>query len=86
MPRIEVKYNGRTGAAVGSRTAGLVADNRFHLGRLINLDGEAGVVNCVVRRDYVQSHNVGHNRPTCGRGAAENQAKGSGDRENGGES
>jgi hypothetical protein len=49
MPRIEVKCNGRAGAAAGSRAAGLVADDRVQLDWLIDLDSEAGLVYCVVR-------------------------------------
>jgi hypothetical protein len=85
MPRIEVKYDGRAGAALSSRAAGLVADNRVHLDWLINLDSEAGVVNYVVRRDHIQSHDLRNNRLACERGAADNAAKNPGDRDNGGD-
>ena len=84
-PRIEVKDDGRAGAALDSRAPGLVADHRADLDWLINLDSEAGVANYVVRRDHIQSHDLRNNRLACERGAADDQAKGPGDRDNGGD-
>jgi hypothetical protein len=83
--RIEVKHNRSALAALTPRGAGLVADHCADLDWLINLDSETGVANVVVRRDHVQSHDVRNNRLACGRGAADDQAKGPGDRDNSGD-
>jgi hypothetical protein len=63
----------------------LIADHRVHLNWLINLHSEAGVVNRVIRPDHVQSNDVRNNRLACGSGAADDQAKGAGHRNNGGD-
>jgi hypothetical protein len=65
-PCPEPERNGRAGMTRSSGGAGLMADMRHlvrcHVDRLIDLDSEAGFVNCIVCRGRIQSHDVRNNR------------------------
>src|SRR4029453_13932597 len=80
---VGAEHNRGTGASTQSGVAGLTADIRTELERLIDLHGEPGLMNCVVRPVHRHPHDVRDDCLAWSGGTANGQGHDPGHRDNG---